>query len=237
MRVLTYKLGPPTNAYLLLDDKTLDAVLIDAPPGAWGSTQPYLREKPFIIDDAVTDETLANPPIELWGMVQAKVEKPYRLKALLLTHGHWDHVFDAYMFSKGGVKVYAHEADSGLIENPGSEFLPTGFYYEAPEVHKWIEDGEVLEFLGERFEVRHVPGHSPGSVVFYLPDQGIAFTGDPLFAHGIGAHSIPQSDYELLKQSIKEKIYTLPDETVVYPGHGPLTTVGHEKVRNPFVRT
>jgi hydroxyacylglutathione hydrolase len=104
------------------------------------------------------------------------------------------------------------------------------------KVDEFVQEGQTLQLLNQQVEVRHVPGHSPGSVLFYFRDFGFAVSGDAIFAGGIGRTDFPGCCRELLEASIVEQIYTLPDETVLLPGHGPRTTVGQEKKTNPFVR-
>jgi glyoxylase-like metal-dependent hydrolase (beta-lactamase superfamily II) len=89
--------------------------------------------------------------------------------------------------------------------------------------------------LGAEFEVRHVPGHCAGNILFYLRAGGLAFVGDALFARSVGRTDLPGGSFEVLERSIRTQLYTLPDETIVYPGHGPATTVGAEKAGNPYV--
>ena len=85
-------------------------------------------------------------------------------------------------------------------------------------------------------EIRHVPGHCPGNILVYLPCQEAAIVGDVIFSGSVGRYDLPGGDFEVLQQSIRKEVYSLPDSTTLYPGHGPTTTVGHEKVSNPFVR-
>jgi glyoxylase-like metal-dependent hydrolase (beta-lactamase superfamily II) len=103
------------------------------------------------------------------------------------------------------------------------------------KVDAWLQPGEKLAALGREFEVRHVPGHCPGNVLFYEPAGHAVFVGDALFNGGVGRWDLPGGNYDLLARSIREQIYTLPDETVVFPGHGPRTTVADEKETNPYV--
>jgi glyoxylase-like metal-dependent hydrolase (beta-lactamase superfamily II) len=103
------------------------------------------------------------------------------------------------------------------------------------KIDAWIGHGDRLKVLGRDFEVRHTPGHCPGNVLFYQAESRAAFVGDTLFAGGIGRTDFPGCSFEQLEQSIREQIYTLPDNVVVFPGHGPRTTVGAEKETNPYV--
>lgn len=209
MKIIGFECGPiGTNAFYLYREGETPAVLIDAPPGA-GEKVRALQEK--------TETTV---------------------KTLLLTHGHWDHMLDAEPIRSGGARVYAHPDDRILLENPEvmASFAMPGLDWTPAKVDEWLRGGEILELLGERVTVRHVPGHAPGSLLFYFPNAASAFGGDALFAGGVGRFDLPGGDWELLETSIREQIYSLPDETVVYPGHGPNTTVGREKQNNPYVR-
>jgi glyoxylase-like metal-dependent hydrolase (beta-lactamase superfamily II) len=102
-------------------------------------------------------------------------------------------------------------------------------------VYRWVAQGERLTALGEEFEVRHVPGHCAGNILFYLRAGGRAFVGDALFAGSVGRTDLPGGSFEILERSIRTQIYTLPDETTIHPGHGHATTVGAEKAGNPYV--
>jgi glyoxylase-like metal-dependent hydrolase (beta-lactamase superfamily II) len=201
--------GPiQTNAYLLTEPKTGEAVLVDAPEGVWAQVEPILQKEGC------------------------------RLTALWLTHGHWDHTQGAAEVArKAAVPVLAHRADQRLIETPEvmRPLLPPGLKVEAVRVGRWLEDGESLEALGERVAVGHVPGHCPGSLMFYFPREGAAFAGDVLFQRGVGRTDLPGGSFDELERSIRTHIYVLPEETVVFPGHGDPTSVGEEKEGNPYV--
>jgi glyoxylase-like metal-dependent hydrolase (beta-lactamase superfamily II) len=106
---------------------------------------------------------------------------------------------------------------------------------ESPLPDVELENGQVLEVGGLRFRVLHTPGHSPGGITFYLEEEGAAFDGDVLFQMGVGRTDLPGGDWDTLVRSIREVLFALPDETVLYPGHGPQTTVGREKRSNPWV--
>jgi len=108
------------------------------------------------------------------------------------------------------------------------------FVKESPPPDLELEPGQVLEVGRLRFRALHTPGHSPGGMTFYLEDGGVAFDGDVLFAGGVGRADLPGGDWETLMRSIREVLFALPDETVLYPGHGPATTIGHEKRHNPW---
>ena len=117
---------------------------------------------------------------------------------------------------------------------------------EPIHVDHWVTQGETFDVLGQRVEVRHVPGHCPGNVLFYFPSfakategaaaEGAAYVGDALFNGSVGRADLPGGDFALLEKSIRGQIYSLPENTVVFPGHGPKTTVAHERATNPYVR-
>lgn len=209
MKIYPLPSGPiQTIGYLLAEPATGEAVLVDAPAEVWEKVQPVLAK------DGCT------------------------LKELWLTHGHWDHTQDAAKIKRAaGVVVRAHRADQHLIETPEvmRDFLMPGLELEAVKIDAFLQPGDRLAALGREFEVRHVPGHCPGNVLFYQAAAQVALVGDALFNGGVGRWDLPGGDFPTLERSIREQIYTLPDETVVLPGHGPRTTVGDEKEGNPFV--
>ncbi len=209
MQIQIFPLPPiATNAYLLNAPGSNAAVLVDAPPDALAEITPALKKQ---------------------GL---------RLTALLLTHGHWDHMADAAACRAAGAVVYAHAADREWIENPmiQEDFLIPGIEIEPVKIDHFLTPGKILEVAGMKFEVRHVPGHAPGNVLFYNAEAKTAFVGDAIFAGSVGRTDLPGGDGAQLKNSIRTQIYTLPDDTVIYPGHGPKTTVARERATNPFVR-
>jgi glyoxylase-like metal-dependent hydrolase (beta-lactamase superfamily II) len=201
--------GPiQTVGYLLTEPKLGEAVLVDAPGDIMARVRPILEKEGCTLK-------------ELW-----------------LTHGHWDHMQDAAAVKQEtGALVRAHQADQGLIETPEimDGFMGQKMGLTGAKVDAWMNQGDRLRAVGREFEVRHVPGHCPGNVLFYCADAKAALVGDALFNGGVGRWDLPGGDFELLARSIREQIYTLPDDTVVFPGHGPRTTVGDEKVGNPFI--
>lgn len=209
MKIHVLPSGPiQTIGYLLTESKTGEAVLVDAPGDILEKIRPLLAKEGCKLT-------------ELW-----------------LTHGHWDHTQDAAKVKREtGALVRAHRADTMLIETPEvmAPFLMPGISLEPVKIDALIEPGTNLAALGRSIEVRHVPGHCAGNVLFYFPDAKAAFVGDALFNGGVGRWDLPGGDFDVLARSIREQIYTLPAETSVFPGHGPRTTVGDEKESNPFV--
>jgi glyoxylase-like metal-dependent hydrolase (beta-lactamase superfamily II) len=156
-----------------------------------------------------------------------------RCTGILVTHGHWDHLVGVADLADGtGAPVHMPEGERGLLERPG-ELAPVGSGYPAHTPEVTLSGGETVEVAGIAFEVLSVPGHSPAHVAYHA--DGCLFSGDVLFAGSVGRTDIPGADWDTLMASIRMLVETLPAETVVYPGHGPITTLGDELARNPFL--
>lgn len=192
----------------------------------------------------LTNSYLAPTPAGGHVMVDAPVDADRWLDqlgitpaALLLTHQHFDHVMSAAAIAAKGVPVYAWEPfsrDLTLEEVVRQWGMP--FDVEAYGVDHVLSGSDELEVGGLRLGLRHVPGHSRDSVVFHDKARGVLFAGDTLFHGSTGRGDLPGGDFELLKSSIRERIYPLAEETRVLPGHGPETTVGIERASNPVIR-
>ena len=155
---------------------------------------------------------------------------------LLNTHCHLDHIFgNAFMLDRYGLKAWFHEGENyNLISSPKHAIM-FGLTMEAPpEPAGYLADGQIITASGLNLEVIAVPGHSSGGVAFYSREDGIIFTGDALFAGSIGRSDLPGGNHEQLMNNIRTRLFTLPPATVVYPGHGPETTIGEEMRSNPF---
>jgi len=194
-----------TNCYLVGDEATRKGAVID--PGG------------------DPDATLA--AIESEGLT---------IEYILNTHAHFDHIAaNEALHTATGALLALHPADMELLTaGGGGEWfgLPSASGGH-PDVQ--IRDGQELTVGRLRLKVLHTPGHSPGHVAFYLANEGVLFAGDALFQNGIGRTDLPGGDYATLIASIRRRLLTLPDETVVYPGHGPRTTIGAERKHNPFL--
>lgn len=154
---------------------------------------------------------------------------------LLLTHQHFDHVDDVAALSAAGARVLAYQdyAPGIIMEDRVREM---GLPVQIPpySVDETLQGREVVEAGGHRFELAHVPGHSPDSISFHLVSESFLFAGDALFNGSIGRTDLPGGNPEQLLDSIRQNLYSLPDETAVFPGHGPQTSIGTEKKSNPF---
>ena len=209
MLIISQELPPiGTNAIALINTARSECIVIDAPQEAYN-----------------------------WAIKIAR-DHECEIAALILTHGHWDHIIDAHKFSTAGIQTFGHREDGQMFADPTImmnyalpeiELLPV-------EINQWVQHGQHLDILGVQMEIRHVPGHCPGNILVYLPCQEAAIVGDVIFSGSVGRYDLPGGDFEVLQQSIRKEVYSLPDSTTLYPGHGPTTTVGHEKVSNPFVR-
>jgi hydroxyacylglutathione hydrolase len=153
--------------------------------------------------------------------------------AILVTHGHWDHLVGVADLAEGtGAPVHMAEGERALLESP-ERFTPAGVALRPYTPDVLLEGGEMLELAGVSFEVLPVPGHSPAHLAYHA--DGHLFSGDVLFQDSVGRTDLPGADWETLLGSIRTLVDTLPPETVVYPGHGPATTLGEELARNPFL--
>lgn len=210
LKIKTFSFNPfQENTYLLINDQN-EGILID--PGCSD-----LREEQ-----------------ELNMYLQ---EHNIKLRLLLNTHAHIDHVLGYYYVNNTfGLTTRLHAKELEVFRAVKIYAPNYGFQYqEGPEPTQLLEDDEVIAFGKDELKVLFCPGHSPGSVVFYCEKQKFAISGDVLFYRSIGRTDLPGGNHATLLNSIKNKLYILPDDTVVYPGHGPQTTIGSEKIYNPFV--
>lgn len=159
--------------------------------------------------------------------------------AVVLTHGHIDHTAGvaALRTEFPDIKVYIHKLDAEMLAEPHTNLSAmTGEFFKIEPAEFSLEENDVVERAGIKLSVLHTPGHTPGGICLYSKDEEIVFTDDALFADSIGRTDFPNGSMSQLLKSIREKLFTLPDETKVYPGHGPITTIAHEKAHNPFLQ-
>lgn len=188
---------------------------------------------------------IIDPSNEAERIVACIEERKAKPLAILLTHGHFDHIMAAPALAKKyGIKIYAGEAERQLLEDSGlnlaTRFLGEDFTLEADE---YVKGGDEIEFEGFKLKVLYTPGHTVGSVSFYTEDladneafKKAAFTGDTLFAGSVGRVDLPTGNEDTMRRTLNEVIKKLPSDTVVFPGHGAATTIEREIMHNPYLR-
>jgi glyoxylase-like metal-dependent hydrolase (beta-lactamase superfamily II) len=175
---------------------------------------------------------------EMTMLSQALHEDQAKPEAILLTHAHLDHVFgiDRVRSKYGEIPVYLHPDDRYFWDNYMASAAMFGFDVQPFGFDPMpIQDGPA-DIAGMPLQALFTPGHAPGHLAFYNQEQGWVIAGDALFRESVGRTDLHKGDFDVLAASIREKLYTLPGETIVYPGHGPSTTIAHEMLHNPFVR-
>lgn len=191
----------------------------------------------YIVGDPATREAIViDPGGDAETLAQSLRSRGLRVTAIVATHAHFDHLIAAEeLRALTGAAFHMHESDKPLLDwyqESGRMFLGLDLG-RPPEVDTSPVEGDVLTAGSVELEVLHTPGHSPGSISLSAPD--VLFSGDTLFAGSIGRSDLPGGDSRTLLAAIKEKVLTFDDQVVVYPGHGPATTVGVERRSNPFV--
>jgi len=198
------------NTYVIVDDATNEAVVID--PGMY---------------DQVEKETLS----------RFIDERKLNLKAILLTHAHLDHVFGlAYLKRKYGVSVFLHPKDEVIFDDVPSRTAVYGLRgYEHGAIDEWLTEGDRIRFGNTALDVLFTPGHAPGHVAFVNHVERYVVGGDVLFRGSVGRTDLPYCSHDDLLNSIETQFLTLPDDYVVYPGHNEPTTIGQERQTNPYL--
>lgn len=210
MKVKIFTFNPFMENTYVLYDETNEAVVIDA--GALFDSEKQELKK-YIEENNLT------------------------LKRVLNTHLHLDHQFgNHFLFNTFGIAPEAHESDRILLDTYPIQAQAYGFNAgPAQPLKRTIEDNEIITFGNTELRAIHVPGHSPGSLVYYNEKENVLFSGDVLFLESIGRTDLPGGDYGTLIKGITDRLLTLPANTVVYSGHGDNTTIGYEKTHNPFL--
>lgn len=199
---------------------------------------PYQQNCSLLLCERTGQMAIVDPGGDL-ELIEEQIHKMGGTLALvLLTHGHLDHCGAARVLAdKFGVSLLGpHREDAFWIEQLPEMAAAMGFpAAEAFTPDRWLDEGDEVTFGAEVLRVLHTPGHTPGHVVFYQADQKVAFVGDVLFQGSIGRTDFPRGDFDTLIDSIRSKLFPLGDDVTFVPGHGPLSTIGHEKATNPFV--
>jgi glyoxylase-like metal-dependent hydrolase (beta-lactamase superfamily II) len=163
-------------------------------------------------------------------------EKGLKVTGILLTHGHFDHIWGAEKLRQlSGAKIYANIAEKEVCEDACKNVSADVGREYTVVADKYLHDGDELTMAGMTLRMIATPGHTIGGACFYFPDENILFSGDTLFQESVGRTDFPTGSMSTLVSSIREKLFTLPDETKIYPGHGEPTTIANEKEYNPFV--
>lgn len=196
-----------TNCYLLVHQASKAAAIIDAPESTTAS---------------------------LLGIAK---QNGYDVQYLLLTHGHWDHLSDHQVVTDAfpNAKVLIHKLDEPKLQKPGSDIFDLPYEIPPRNADAYLEDGDKIHIGQITLAVMHTPGHCPGHVVLYSAENAVLFSGDLLMAGGVGRYDLADGDPEILKNSLRH-IMLLPDAVKVLSGHGPATTIGHERANNSFLR-
>ncbi len=210
IKVEKFVVGPLGENSYVLSDETRECIFVD--PGF------YYEEEHKEIVDFISENKL----------------KPVNISN---THCHFDHIMGVeFIREKFKISFQAHSEDAFLIERAGEQAKMFGFETKPiSPIDKFINENDSVKFGNTEMKIIHVPGHSPGHLVFYSEESKILIAGDVLFYGSIGRTDLPGGDYQTLISGIKEKLFVLPDETKVYSGHGPETTIGFEKHNNPFL--
>jgi len=185
-----------------------------------------------------TDGWIIDPAMGMGDVARFIRSRRIELRRVLLTHGHGDHIAGIGELKRDwpGLKVFCPRAEAGMLTDPQANLSGAfGLDITAGAPDELVEPGQTLQAGGLELLVLDTPGHTPGSVSYYCPAARAVFTGDALFAGSVGRSDLPGGDHTRLIESIRRSLLSLPDETVVLPGHGPSTTIGHERRTNPFL--
>ena len=202
-----------------------------------------LQENTYLVIDQASNECMIIDAGMLFDQEKQQIaaylqDNNLQLKYVVNTHLHLDHCFgNGFLYNTFGVKPLAHADDEDLLRfmNAHAAAFGVPFNEEPQPLGGYLSEGDTLQLGNETFEVLHIPGHSKGGIVFYNAAQGVLFSGDSLFNMSIGRTDLPGGDYATLINALTKKVMTLPDATVVYPGHGPTTTIEQEKMYNAYL--
>lgn len=200
-----------------------------------------IQENTFVVYDETKECVIIDPgcfyPDEKVELLEFILNNDLIVKHLLNTHLHFDHVFgNAFIEERLGVLTKANKKDEFLLDDMAAKMRMFGFHQEIekPRVGAYIQENDTIRFGNQELIVLEVPGHSPGSVVFYSK-AGYLFAGDVLFRGSIGRTDLDGGNFDQLISGIQTKLFSLPADTIVFPGHGPSTTIGFEQKNNPYL--
>lgn len=189
----------------------------------------------YIIYDEQTKKALIVDPADHAGRILDKCrELGVKPEGVLLTHGHFDHILAAKEVKKAyDCKLYAGRQEEEMLLDPAKNMTVQMGRQVSIRPDVLVNDGDELQLAGFTWKVLETPGHTPGCICFYCAEEEVLISGDTLFAESLGRTDFPGGSTQAIIQSISEKLFALPDETMVYPGHGEPTSIGHEKIYNP----
>lgn len=187
-------------------------------------------------DDKTSEAAVIDPGGEAEKIIKVLEDNELQLKYIILTHGHGDHIGGLQELSeKTNTPIYMHEKDLYLLRDKNKNYSAVmGGPVIEMSTDTFVEDGEVLELGNYKLNIIHTPGHTQGGICIHVDNY--IFTGDTLFANSIGRTDLDGGDYELIIRSIKEKLMVLNEDTTVFPGHGPASKIGIEKMTNPYIK-
>ncbi len=190
----------------------------------------------FIYREETRECILVDPADQGPQIYYALTKNGFSIQAILLTHGHFDHIWGANEVRElANVKIYAYEQEKELLNSERLNVSKGAGRPYTVEADVYLKDGEEVTAAGMACKCIASPGHTAGSCCFYFEEAGFLISGDTLFRESVGRTDLPTGNMRTLINSVKEKLFVLPEETKVYPGHGESTTIGYEKKYNPFI--
>jgi glyoxylase-like metal-dependent hydrolase (beta-lactamase superfamily II) len=191
----------------------------------------------FLVNEETKEALVFDPGDEAWKIEAFAVSNGWKIRAILLTHGHTDHIGGADELRKRtGAKIYAlEEEETTLLDGKKNLSVFMNQKLIQVEADIFLKDGQSLTLAGITLQVLHTPGHTSGGTSYYCREAESVFSGDTLFRESVGRSDFPGGSMSALVRSVKEKLFSLPDETRVLPGHGEETSIGYEKLYNPYL--